>query len=359
MSFGMLVNGAILDVNDTSDTIGPFDLSAGGDFTNLLSLSWEQDGVALSSFVLELKVTFDGGVTTHSLSDVDASLSDATLAHNSAINGEVSVPSAPQGVIEVTTAEGSAAKVRVFVFGRSTGPFDVASLPSDVARLSIAQVFTAAHRFENGNLVVGSSSGQVAYSSEATASRTRTVKDASGEEMVLTDLIPVAGELVQRNSGNTGYESAPLSDILMPACFTESGSTNIPGGGGVQIGLDTATISHSNYSIASSVITVSEAGTYEVSYSVPINEDSTSGATRGRVFGWVERNPGGTGSFSAITQSRSQTYVQEASGGGGISAAFHVELTADDDLQLMVDEQNAIDISTESGETQLSIKRVG
>jgi len=109
--------------------------------------------------------------------------------------------------------------------------------------------------------------------------------------------------------------------------------------------------------LASNEITVTAAGTYEVAFGMPINEDSTSGAARSRVFSWCQRDTGG--GYTGIDQSWAQTYTREASGGSGLSTSFIVELTAGDKIRWRVQSQINTDISTETGQAQLNIKRLG
>ena len=148
-------------------------------------------------------------------------------------------------------------------------------------------------------------------------------------------------------SGGGGIDAAP-------AVFTTSGSTNITNSAAT-IALDTQTISDSNYTLTANEIDVSATGVYHIDYSVPVNDDGSSGATRSRVFCWVELN---TGSWAAITQSRGQDYAREASGGEGVNAGFLASISTGNDIRLRCQASSTTDVSSESGESQLSIFRV-
>ena len=106
-------------------------------------------------------------------------------------------------------------------------------------------------------------------------------------------------------------------------------------------------------------IRLAAAGIYRISYSIPINDDSSSFSDRTRVFGFMQVDD--NNSFSSpttVAQSRAQVYTREASGGSGISTSFLYEHTANDYIRIRIDAQNNTDISTESGQAQISIALV-
>lgn len=106
-------------------------------------------------------------------------------------------------------------------------------------------------------------------------------------------------------------------------------------------------------------IRLAAAGIYRISYSIPINDDSNSQQDRTRVFGFMQKadNDSFT-SATTVAQSRAQVYTREASGGSGISTSFLYEHTANDYIRIRIDAQNTTDISTESGQAQISIALV-
>ena len=136
-----------------------------------------------------------------------------------------------------------------------------------------------------------------------------------------------------------------------PVCYRQSGSTNISTTAAV-VEFDTVEIHSDRYSLSAGVIKMLEPGIYFISYGVPINDDGIAGATRGRVFAWVEKNG------VAVSQSKSQTYARETSGGQGVSAGFLVDVSANDSVRLLVQSSSSVDVSTEIGETQISAYRV-
>lgn len=152
-------------------------------------------------------------------------------------------------------------------------------------------------------------------------------------------------------------EAADPMVTAKPGALTASGSTNITTTAAT-VGLDTEELDpDSNYSVSSGEVTVSSGGYLSIGYSLPVAEDSTTGATRCHVTSWVERDQG-TGTWVAIAQSYAQVYVREESGGSGVSSAF-VALVADGEkLRLRIVASDTTDLSVETGEAQMSLHRV-
>jgi len=101
-------------------------------------------------------------------------------------------------------------------------------------------------------------------------------------------------------------------------------------------------------------------GYYQISYSIPINDDSSSGPDRTRVF--VDMQVDDNTLFSSpttIAQSRAQVYTRESSGGSGLSTTFIYQHNANDYIRLRIDAQNSTDISTETNQSQISIQYLG
>lgn len=168
----------------------------------------------------------------------------------------------------------------------------------------------------------------------------------------LAPIVDAAGNMTQEMQTWATLVSNPL----MPACFMDTGSTDITSTAAT-IGLDSAVVENQNYSLASNVITVGVGGVYQITYSIPVNDDGSTGGTRTRVFAFVERDTGG--GFAVIVQSRGQDYAREASSGEGVNGAFICELTANDNIRLQIDQSGTTDLSTETNEVQLSIMKVG
>ena len=144
-----------------------------------------------------------------------------------------------------------------------------------------------------------------------------------------------------------------------PGVIRESGSTNITVTE-VTVGLDTIDLDPaSNYTVnGSSEITVGVSGYYRVSYTVPINEDSTGGSTRTNVRAFLQKDDLGNNTFLTQAQSHARVYAREASGGTGLSTSFIVLINATDQIRVRIDEDAGVDLSTETGQAQLSIERV-
>ncbi len=112
-----------------------------------------------------------------------------------------------------------------------------------------------------------------------------------------------------------------------------------------------------NCSNTSGEIDLTDAGYYNVSINVPINDDGTAGATRGRVFAFLQKD-GGTGTWTTVNQIRGQVYEREASGGTGLHAGGIVSVLANEDVRVRIDASSSVDVSTETGEASISLHRI-
>lgn len=176
----------------------------------------------------------------------------------------------------------------------------------------------------------------------------------------LTDVgTPAAGDLVllQDASDSNNLKVAQFSTFggggstdLKPYCVTGTGS-DIPAAATVQ-DLSTEQVTDANYSLSTDQITVTDAGTYLISYSIQIDEDGTAGGTRGRVSAYMEADN------VIIPQSYSAVYTREASGGTGLSASFIVELSASDVLELYTDQDGTAIPDMSAERTQVLILKV-
>lgn len=142
-----------------------------------------------------------------------------------------------------------------------------------------------------------------------------------------------------------------------PCAFTHSGSTNISTTEAT-IAYDTEVFDpDTNCSVSSGVITLTDAGYYDVDINVPVNDDSTSGATRARIWIFLQKDAG-TSTWTTVNQIRGQDYAREASGGEGVGAGGIVSLVAGEAIRVRVDASSSTDVSTESGEASLSIHKI-
>jgi len=165
-----------------------------------------------------------------------------------------------------------------------------------------------------------------------------------------------SGKYLTTNGSSTSWDTPTASADLKPVQFRNSGSTNITTTAAT-LDLDTTDVSDANYSLASNEITVTAAGTYMVSAGIPINEDSASGDARSRVYGWFQVDSGG--GYATVAQSYMQVYTREASGGSGMATTFICELAASDKVRVRVQAQRPTDVSTESGQAQVNLLKVG
>lgn len=155
--------------------------------------------------------------------------------------------------------------------------------------------------------------------------------------------------------GVDGADGAGVS--AMPFSYTQSGSTNITTTAAT-IAFDTEEFDpDANASVSSGEVTISTAGYCSVSFNVPVNADGSSGATRGRVFAWLERDQVG-GSWVVVDTVRAQTYAREASGGQGVNASGLALLSDGEKIRVRIQCSSSTDVSTESGESSLNVHRV-
>ena len=155
--------------------------------------------------------------------------------------------------------------------------------------------------------------------------------------------------LVDKEYVDTEITATKESFDLMPYTATGSGADiSQTTGQETQLAISTEVISNSNYSLSSNSITVSEAGIYQVSYTIEMIVDSTTGGTRGSQRNYIEIN--GT----EVTQSSSYIYTRESVTGVGISSTFNVSISASDVITLITVNANGNpDISQHN--TQISI----
>jgi hypothetical protein len=147
---------------------------------------------------------------------------------------------------------------------------------------------------------------------------------------------------------------------LAPACFMESGSTNITSTAAT-VALATVAVEHANYYLESNAIVIATPGRYHIDYSVPVNDDSAAGDTHNKVYCFVELDP--SDGYAVIPQSRGQDHAREDSGGEGVNGGFICEIPLPSKtrpkIRLRIQQSGTTDISTETGQAQLSIMKVG
>ena len=150
-----------------------------------------------------------------------------------------------------------------------------------------------------------------------------------------------------------------------PVVYVDAGNTNVTTSE-TTIPFDTEVLDPSGNATLSTAlggdgtIRLAAAGYYEISYSIPINDDEENGGgspDRTRIFAFMQTddNENWT-SPTTVTQSRSQVYTREASGGSGLSTSFIYEHTANDYIRIRIDQQKGTNISTETGQSQISIR---
>ena len=147
--------------------------------------------------------------------------------------------------------------------------------------------------------------------------------------------------------------------VSYPGVFSLSGSQNITTTEAT-LAFDTEDLDpDGNYANSSGEITVTNGGYFQVSVCVPVNDDGSTGATRGAVFMFGQRDQGSaTWVNDAQTRLRAQDYHRETSGGSGVNMSGIVQLADGEAFRVRIDVSAATDVSTESGEASLSIHRI-
>ena len=161
-----------------------------------------------------------------------------------------------------------------------------------------------------------------------------------------------------------------------PVCYRETSSTDISNyqtGGWVAdqtsgwnvLDVQTTDFSNASYKNGANSIEVKTAGTFLISYTIPIDEDTSNEYERNTVRAKMQKSTDGGSTWSDITGSEHQIYTREnnGTGGSGLSSTFLADLTATTpmEIRLLVAQADAYstntttDISTHSGQSQVSM----
>lgn len=159
-----------------------------------------------------------------------------------------------------------------------------------------------------------------------------------------------------------GVKWIPMSTVstsgTYPACFRDSGSMVIENSTYYLVDFDTKEFDpENNYTVSNTDITVSDGGYYNILYSVPLDQNGPANLLRGNFSGWVDRDQT-TSIWTTISQSYTQDYSREDSGGQGVSGGFIVKLEDGEKIRLAVKLSHDQDMVTKTGASQMSIYRV-
>ncbi len=159
------------------------------------------------------------------------------------------------------------------------------------------------------------------------------------------------------SSNFSGGGGGGTSASVLPVVYMDSGNTNLDQTERT-IPFDTEVLDPDGNasSTTDGHIRLAAAGVYRISYSIPINDDSSNLSDRTRVFAFMQKaNNNNFTSATTVAQSRAQVYTREASGGSGLSTSFLYEHTANDYIRIRIDQQNNTNLSTETNQSQISI----
>jgi hypothetical protein len=169
------------------------------------------------------------------------------------------------------------------------------------------------------------------------------------------------GDVLQLDGTNLGFASQ--TRMTKPAVFMDTGTQNVTQVE-TTVGFNSEILDAANNASISITndghILLGAAGYYRISYSIPINDDGSSGADRTRVFCFMQTDDNDAfTSPTKVPQSSSQVYTREASGGSGLSTSFIYQHASENYIRLRIDAENNTDISTEANESQISIEYLG
>lgn len=160
------------------------------------------------------------------------------------------------------------------------------------------------------------------------------------------------------NFRRTDRRYARLSDLLSanPGRFRASAALNLSTSFQT-VSMDIEDFDpEENYAVSGGEITVYEAGYYQIGYYIPALEQSTAGATRGRIAAAIELN--GTGSWVTEPGSGASDYARELSGGQGVNAAPLIYIDAGETVRLIVKATSSIDLEVPAGAATISFVRI-
>jgi len=123
----------------------------------------------------------------------------------------------------------------------------------------------------------------------------------------------------------------------MPYAVNDSTGDQSITGTEVTVNLDEELYAHSNYSLASDVITVTEAGFYQIGYTVCWDTTNTAGGASHIVESHVDYY---VSSYTAVDGSYKRGYAVEAPAGtrtGSVGATFLLSMEAGSKIRLRVD----------------------
>jgi hypothetical protein len=169
------------------------------------------------------------------------------------------------------------------------------------------------------------------------------------------------GDVLQLNG--TSLEFASQTRMTKPAVFMDTGTQNVTQVE-TTVGFNSEILDAANNASISGTndghILLGAAGYYRISYSIPINDDGSTGADRTRIFCFMQTDDNDAfTSPTKVAQSSSQVYTREASGGSGLSTSFIYQHASENYIRLRIDAENNTDISTEANESQISIEYLG
>ncbi len=164
------------------------------------------------------------------------------------------------------------------------------------------------------------------------------------------------GDVLVNTDGAATLDWAAGPVDALPGVFTSTLSTNITTTAAT-VNLDTEVGDpDGNYANVAGEITVTDGGWYDISFNCAIDDDSTTGATRSRITGFLEVDNGA--GFVALPQSYTAVYARETSDGQGLGASCIAELNDGAVVRFRIVSSLTTDTSTRANEVGLSLHRI-
>jgi len=208
--------------------------------------------------------------------------------------------------------------------------------------------YMSVHRYRSGSLTDARIIAQVTPGTATVAGAASSLIDIS----LTDDGAKAALDVFMRDWGWTFVESSPTTPLpSTEAIIGVVSSTTNAFSTAITVFFDTVRKNMDSTVFAltgSGEIQVKQAGTYEVGFN--IQADALTGA-RATSRAWLERNPGGIGSFAAVPDMSAYGYHRNTTDGRGTVClgAFPVDLTANDLLRVRIEEINTLNLTTRPG----------
>ena len=190
---------------------------------------------------------------------------------------------------------------------------------------------------------------------------------AAGKLKAVTSLNSIIGAVILVDADGTALTANTITgkitvrNAAQPYEVLDSTGDQSIDGTERTLNLDSETITHSNYTLASDEITVTAAGTYFVNYHIVWDTTNTAGGSPHVVETHCEKITAGP-AYANINASYARTYAIESPTGtaaGSVGTSFMVELGIDEGVRVRMDRvAGTTNIDTTQNYSKLCMMRV-